>query len=263
MKKRLNLVIGALLVGAYSSSAMAAEVEDFSGTYDMSCESAKLVIQVASGIGEVNQSANAVLANVEGDVFTHEIDMACSEDGASIEAPEALSAGIIAHCEDNLIIPASWNINCQTIADESVKWAEMLSDNLSKGLIDEYSLTIESPRNWFERWLGIHPSSLEVTRVNGAVRTTSPTVSSSGKFSIDKGLRYPVLAGLNGFSCIGGLVDNSNGQLNELADSVHESTAKESNEAGIICSQTEDEQTLAVGVTIDLQTTYRGEKTAY
>ncbi|MCO7224929.1 hypothetical protein [Pleionea sp. CnH1-48] len=249
-----------LIIATTMTASASAEVETRGGVYTLQCSDVELDLKVAYGIGSVEQSAGAIIGDVDGSSLTIPFAISCTDDSVFLGSTGDLEQEIVTHCSEQLSIPDNWPFSCASIARDVANWAKGIEDNISQSLYTEYTLDIGAPRNWLERWLGIHPSTLDTVRLNGDVKTRSTKVYNSGKFDITNKIRYPFIAGINQFSCLGGLVDVAKGQLHEQDDGSHTGTAHESNEAGILCTRKEGDKLVAAGITLDLDKYYTGIK---
>ncbi len=256
MKK--SIYLAALAATSAFSGQVLADVEDRDGVYDMQCDSATMILNVSSGTGTVNESADSILLNVEGESTSLDIPTSC-EGGTATPTPTAeLAQKITEYCNANLVIPEGWGVTCESLGTSISSWAAGLQDNISKAEIDQYYIEINPATNWISRWLGLHPSTVELTRVDGEVKTNTPYTRNSGKFDFSTGFRSPIIGGLVGYACIGGIADNVDGQVVELEDASYFGYAEEDNTAAIVCTKDLGEERLALSLSLHLEKLYSG-----
>ena len=262
MKRTLPLSLLCIATSAFSTSSHAASTE-FNGVYDLTCQNASMDVRFAVGIGEVTQSANAVLMDGKSESVTVPVALSC--DGNVIEADKVvIRAKAFEQCEALKANPdyaVNW-LNCNDVADEVVTFSENIVSQTMTDLVETWELDVRDPRSWLWRVLGYDVVYYTATTLTGEVtQADNMLIRDNGHWEL-LSVNVPSAAGLgsltNGGFCAGLESIYANGDINQFVSSVNTLTGDVTLKQDLVCGVVKDGAYLLgldIGATIKVEQT--------
>jgi len=262
MKRTFPLSLLCIATSVFSASSYAASTE-FNGVYDLTCQNASMDVRFAVGIGEVTQSANAVLLDGKSESVTVPVALSC--DGNVVEADKVvIKDKAIEQCtalKANPEYAVNW-LNCDDVADEVVTFSESIVNQTLSDLVGTWELDVRDPKSWLWRMLGFDVVYYTATTQSGEViQDDNMLIKDNGHWEL-LSVKLPSAAGLgsltNGGFCAGLQSTYANGDIQQFASSVNTLTGDVTLKQDLVCGVVKDGAYLLgldIGATINVEQT--------